>query len=353
MAVRPSLILAVSSLVWSAPAWGAPNNNNRTQIQPGPFAARAPAAPRPAAPSAAPGRTAYPAGPAPQTFRTFPSGAFAPRSLGRIIAGHVDGRLNPLPDNTTDQPVPTTDAPAPVSPDDQVQAYRQQHPTISNPFRPQPGFNYAYYPYGGGYGGDYAPFDPGPPPPPAGGPLLPDPPAAIAPPAGLIPPADPAMAQAERQQAQAQAKAARDAAEAMNEANADLAKAVTDLDAATARVKQALKDRPDYRAALAEKQAADRQALAMRAGLNDPDNAQGNLADVLPVAQRGLDAAAKMRRIEAQALAADPQVAEARARVQALVALRRSIKGGVAAPPPGVAPAAPALPADPAGAAAQ
>ena len=226
---------------------------------------------------------------------------------------------------------------------------RDLHRDVFRPWRPGSGYSPVYLVgglgyYGGDDGGDaLPPAPPGlpavPPPPagppvPPGGPLLPDPPAAPFPPPAAPPvapapaaPADPAAAAAQ-QQAQAQAKAERDAAEALNRVNADLAKAQADVDAAAARVRQSLKDNADYTSAVTEKKAAEAQADAVRAGLGDAGNSRGDLAEMFPIAQRGLEAGRKVRQIEAEAMAADPQLTQAKARVQALIAVRKSVQGG-------------------------
>jgi len=93
------------------------------------------------------------------------------------------------------------------------------------------------------------------------------------------------------------------------------------LDDAVAKVKSALMSNPDYAAALAAKKAARDEAAALH------DGEDSHAGDIVAIAHRGLEAGQKATAIEREAMAKDPAVTAARARLDAaIVAARNSAK---------------------------
>jgi hypothetical protein len=123
-------------------------------------------------------------------------------------------------------------------------------------------------------------------------------------------------ARAEMGQVQGRVEANLNASPQWIQINADLMKALTDLDSARGRVEQSLRTSPDYQDALAKKQEAR--------GLADAMHAQGNpsMAEMTPIAQRGLEAASAVTRIESTALAKDRAWNAARTRLLAIATER-------------------------------
>lgn len=104
-----------------------------------------------------------------------------------------------------------------------------------------------------------------------------------------------------------------------------LVQARADLDAAIARMKDSLRKDPDYLAALNDKQASQTQIAALRSkGDDSPEQ-------ILPLAQRGLEAGQQIARIERDASAKDPDVVSARANLAAAITAHNAAQGGAAA----------------------
>ena len=98
------------------------------------------------------------------------------------------------------------------------------------------------------------------------------------------------------------------------------------------RMRDSLKKNPDYVAAVNDKQAAGAQVAALRAkGEDSPDQ-------IMPLAQRGLEAGQQIAQIERAAIAKDPDVVSAKAHLAAAIAAHNAAQGGAAAQ------AAPAIP---------
>jgi len=107
-------------------------------------------------------------------------------------------------------------------------------------------------------------------------------------------------------------------------ATADLKQATAELAAAKDRIAQVLNSRPDYRAALEQKQEAQQLAAAL--------HEQGaSLSAVWPVAQRDLEASTTLTRLQREAMAGEPELVHAQDRLQAAVAARRSLQEGLRA----------------------
>ena len=102
-------------------------------------------------------------------------------------------------------------------------------------------------------------------------------------------------------------------------ANAELTDAEAALDAARQRALETLAGRPDYRAALAEKTAAEEQIDALHAA------GESSYQKLLPAAQAALEARQQVTQIENAAMANDPQIAGARTRLEAAVANRSAL----------------------------
>jgi hypothetical protein len=103
-------------------------------------------------------------------------------------------------------------------------------------------------------------------------------------------------------------------------ANAELTQAEADLDAARQRVRESLAARPDYQAALVQKTAAEERIDALRS------SGESNYEKLLPAAQAALEARQQVTQIESGVMANDPQVAEARIRLEAAVANRSALQ---------------------------
>lgn len=99
---------------------------------------------------------------------------------------------------------------------------------------------------------------------------------------------------------------------------AEARKAQAAYDAASVRVLEKLKSDPNYQALLKERDRAEEQVEAVQAGARFP-----NPEKVTPAAQRKLEISARVTRMEQDALAADPQASQAKAR---LVELTEQVK---------------------------
>jgi len=101
----------------------------------------------------------------------------------------------------------------------------------------------------------------------------------------------------------------------------EITAATAALDDAVAAVKRSLKSNSDYMAAMSAKQAAKEEAAAYR------EKGDGAVpGDLVSIAQRGLDAGTKMTAIEREAMAKDPNVVAARARLDAAIKAHNAAK---------------------------
>jgi len=89
----------------------------------------------------------------------------------------------------------------------------------------------------------------------------------------------------------------------------EIVAATAALDDAVAQVKKSLKSNSGYMAALAAKQEAKDEATAYR------EKGDGVPGDIVSIAQKGLEAGKKITAIEREAMAKDPTVVAARARL--------------------------------------
>jgi hypothetical protein len=106
----------------------------------------------------------------------------------------------------------------------------------------------------------------------------------------------------------------------LTRAEAELTQAQEDLNAAKQRVRDSLAARPDYRAALAQKAAAEDRVDTLHArGVSDYDQ-------LLPAAQAALEARQQVSQIETSVMANDPQITEARTRLEAAVTTRSALQ---------------------------
>jgi len=103
-------------------------------------------------------------------------------------------------------------------------------------------------------------------------------------------------------------------------ANAELTQAQADLDAAQQRVRDSLAGRPDYREAWAGKTAAEERIDVLHA------RGESDYSKLLPAAQAALEARQQVTQIENKAMANDPQMTEARTRLEAAVANRSALQ---------------------------
>ena len=104
-----------------------------------------------------------------------------------------------------------------------------------------------------------------------------------------------------------------------NALNANVARGVAELESAEQRIETSLSVRPDYQAAVVQKQVAEELIDEMRAsGEDDP-------AELTPIAQRDLSASKLITQLQTQALAADPQWDAAHAGLQSTAAGRAAM----------------------------
>jgi len=103
-------------------------------------------------------------------------------------------------------------------------------------------------------------------------------------------------------------------------ANAEMTAAQADLDAARQQVRQSLAARPEYQAAVARRSAAEERIDALHA------SGESSYDKLLPAAQDALEARQQVTQIENAAMANDPQIAEARTRLEAAVANRSALQ---------------------------
>jgi len=106
------------------------------------------------------------------------------------------------------------------------------------------------------------------------------------------------------------------------QATVELNQAAAGVAAANDRVARSLNSQPQYRAAMAEKQEAEQLAASLH-------ERGASVEEVWPVALHDLQASQTITRIRNEALAGEPDVLEARARLQAAVAARRSLQEGL------------------------
>jgi uncharacterized protein YdcH (DUF465 family) len=106
----------------------------------------------------------------------------------------------------------------------------------------------------------------------------------------------------------------------------ELQKAQADLDSATDRVRDKLKENPQYKALVDERDGLQDKVEAVQASAKIPAPEQ-----VTPVAQRKLDLSGKITRMERDAIAADPQALAAQKRVDVanarVTAMRQAARG--------------------------
>jgi hypothetical protein len=122
--------------------------------------------------------------------------------------------------------------------------------------------------------------------------------------------------------ARMRAEAALESSPQWASANADLQNALAELTAARDRIRLALSSRADYQAAIEQKKSAEDLATAL--------HERGATVDqTMPAAQRDLQASQSISRIEREAMANDPQLVEARARLQSAVAARQQLQAGL------------------------
>ena len=147
-------------------------------------------------------------------------------------------------------------------------------------------------------------------------PAVDDTPTVVCPPPATDPLVQRNAARDAMDQVQARLTADMESTSQWNDMTATVAQALSDLETAQQRIEASLSDRPDYQAAVAQKQAAEELADQMQS------SADYSPAEMMPIAQRDLAAGKLITQLQTQALAADPQWLAARARLQSTAAGR-------------------------------
>jgi hypothetical protein len=138
------------------------------------------------------------------------------------------------------------------------------------------------------------------------------------------PPVDPLVqrnaARDAMDQVQARLTADRQASPDWTQMTSNVSQGLSDLESAQTRIEESLNERPDYRAAIAQKQAAQEGV--------DQMNASGDASpeEMTPLAQNELAARKLTTHLQTQALSSDPQWLDARARLQSSAAGRDAMQ---------------------------